>query len=198
MLKLLSFIPKNIQSAFRMFVSVRFHANMVPIVVVPCLLYLYLQRTTGMGDLPLQPVEAPQLIVFVFFAGALGGITNTYQRLKSMPLDEPERSVFSNLIAVTQVYATPMVAGTFAVVAYALFASGLLEGTLFPSFSGGSELYKDLNSVFDGMSPSTAADAAKAIIWGFVAGFSEKMIPNILDKMGEDAAGGKEGEGQPS
>jgi len=198
MLNLLRFIPNNIQSAFRTLVSVRFHANMVPIVVVPLLLYLYLQRTTGVGAVPLQPVEAPQLIVFVFLAGALGGITNTYQRLKSMPLNEPERSVFNNLIAVTQVYATPMVAGTFAIVAYALFASGMLEGTLFPSFSGGSETYEDLNTVFNGMSPSTAADAAKAIIWGFIAGFSEKMIPNILDKMGEDAAEGKEGEGQSS
>jgi len=182
---LLRFILDHARSALRSLVSVRFHANMIPIVVVPLLLWLYLKGTAGTGEVSAQ---APQLIVFVFLAGALGGITNTYQRLKSMPLEEPERSMFSNVIAITQVYATPMVAGTFAIVAYALFASGLLEGTLFPSFSGGGTDYKDLNSVFNGMAPSTSADAAKAIIWGFIAGFSEKMIPNILDKMGEDAA----------
>jgi len=162
-----------------LFMSVRFHANVIPIFSVAILLYVFVQNSNVQGN-------TFSLIVFVFFAGALGGITNTYMRLKNMPIEALKQNDLSKLIAISQVYATPMVAGTFAIVAHVLFASGMLEGALFPKFSDSSTNYNNLNAMFNSYKPATYADAAKMIVWGFIAGFSEKMIPNILDRLAEE------------
>jgi len=176
-----TFMHKLLDLLVGLFMSVRFHANIIPIFSVAILLYTFVQSLT---------VESNtfSLIVFVFFAGALGGITNTYMRLKNMPLEALKQNDLSKLIAISQVYATPMVAGTFAIVAHVLFASGMLEGALFPNFAEGSTHYDNLNAMFDSYKPQTYADAAKMIVWGFIAGFSEKMIPNILDRMAEEGS----------
>jgi hypothetical protein len=34
--------------------------------------------------------------------------------------------------------------------------------------------------------PNDAAANAKAIVWGFVAGFSERFVPNILNHFATD------------
>jgi len=41
----------------------------------------------------------------------------------------------------------------------------------------------------------SGADSAKAIVWAFIAGFSEQFVPNILDKLaqqGESAVDSRE------
>jgi hypothetical protein len=43
-----------------------------------------------------------------------------------------------------------------------------------------------LDSVFK-IVPEKTLDAAKALLWAFIAGFSEKLIPNILDKLAQQA-----------
>jgi len=163
----------------RLLLSVKFHANIIPVFIIPVLLlsfYHYLTDSDAISS----------LILFVFLAGAIGGMLNTYTRLKKVSIEELNHSTFSKVIAITQVYATPMVAGIFAIVSYALFASGLLQGSLFPSFSNGAESYSGLKEMFSSFTPETRTDAVKCIVWGFIAGFSEKMIPNILDRMAED------------
>ena len=34
--------------------------------------------------------------------------------------------------------------------------------------------------------PKDAAANAKAIVWGFIAGFSERFVPNILNRLATD------------
>ncbi len=170
--------PRRVED---LLLSVRFHANMVPILVIGVLLYLFSQRAMAS-----DAGQQLSLIVFVFFSGMVGGISNTYMRLQSMPVEAPGQSRLARIIAISQVYATPMVSGAFAVVAQALFASGLLSGSLFPTFMDGSAEYQGLNQMFTHYRPATQADAAKMIVWGFIAGFSEKMIPNILDRLAEE------------
>lgn len=38
----------------------------------------------------------------------------------------------------------------------------------------------------DKWKPKLPADLAKLIVWGFVAGFSERFVPNILNKIASD------------
>lgn len=173
------FRPLNVDLVSSLLLSVRFHANVIPILFISSLLYIFSQLSAGSGS-------GFSLIVFVFFAGAVGGITNTYIRLKNMPIETLQHSPLSNIIAISQVYATPIVAGTFAIVAHALFASELLNGALFPTFAKGGSDYTNLGVMFHSYKPETYADAAKMIVWGFIAGFSEKMVPNILDRLAEE------------
>lgn len=116
------------------------------------------------------------LTLAIFITGAGGGVINTYFRLKNVaPVDV-------NINAILQVYITPIIAGLLGWICYAFFLTEMLKGPLFPDFTGKNLPYTDLSSVFT-IVPLTTLDAAKALLWSFVAGFSEKMIPNILDKL---------------
>lgn len=96
-----------------------------------------------------------------------------------------------NSLAIIQIYVTPIVAGVFGVVLYSLFLTDMLSGALFPNFEGLDEEYNTIVEFFSRVGPKEQIDAAKAIVWAFIAGFSERFVPNILDKLaqeGESAA----------
>jgi hypothetical protein len=120
------------------------------------------------GDFPLT--------LALFLTGAGGGVISTYFRLKELaPTDV-------GLTAILQIYITPVIAGLLGWICYAFFLTGVLQGPLFPEFKGADAAYSGVASVFS-IEPKTSMDAAKAMLWAFVAGFSEKLIPNILDKL---------------
>jgi hypothetical protein len=123
------------------------------------------------------------LMVLVFLAGSVGGVLNNYFRVSKIG-SHPEAVAPSlvNRNVVVQFYIAPLISGILALVACGLFMSGVLGGELFPEFdtAGG---YTDIQDLLTGAKPKTNADAAKAIFWGFVAGFSEKFVPNVIDKL---------------
>jgi hypothetical protein len=82
--------------------------------------------------------------------------------------------------------------GVFGVIFYLTLLSGVVQGDLFPSFEGLNDEYSSLFDMFHNTTPSENHDAAKAVFWGFLAGFSERFVPNILDKAGKRTSGGKE------
>ena len=61
----------------------------------------------------------------------------------------------------------------FAIVLSILFASALLTGALFPTITPGESWFFTLWK---------PAELAKWLVWGFVAGFSERLVPDILDR----------------
>jgi hypothetical protein len=71
------------------------------------------------------------------------------------------------------------------VLLYGVFLSGLLSGDFFPAFgdcaSAGFFGIRDLSEC----SPATNADAAKALIWAFIAGFGENFVPNFIDGLAQ-------------
>lgn len=75
---------------------------------------------------------------------------------------------------------TYFMAAASGVLMVSLFAGGILQGTLFPDFTG-DELNFGFNSwvalKFRG------SDWFKLAIWCYVAGFYERFIPNVLDRV---------------
>ncbi len=128
---------------------------------------------TARGDIPLT--------LAIFLIGAGGGVISTYFRLKNIAPEHLETN------AILQIYVSPVVAGLLGWVSYAFFLTGMLQGPLFPAFTGADAAYTDLGSIFH-ITPATSLDAAKALLWAFVAGFSEKLIPNILDRLAAQMA----------
>lgn len=162
--------------------SVRFHIFVSTVVFVFALiltgcLYKYFQQAS--------------LLLLTYACGAVGGLTNNYMRLRDVPikLDEFDNSN-SNVLAILQVYVTPVIAGIFGMVAYLLFAAGILQGKLFPAFEGMTKEYESVIGLFTGGHPKTLEDASKALFWAFLAGFSERMIPNILDRLATESKDG--------
>jgi hypothetical protein len=142
--------------------------------VPPFLIFLTIGNMLWSGT---SGADVP-LTLAIFLTGAGGGVISTYFRLKDVA---PTR-VTTN--AIIQIYITPIVAGLLGWICYAFFLTGMLQGSLFPVFTGADEHYANFGSIFS-ITPKTAIDAAKALLWAFVAGFSEKLIPNILDKLAD-------------
>lgn len=158
--------------------ALRFHAALASVVYVFALLLLYAIDSFS---------ENFSIISILFLSGALGGVTNNYWRLRNVPsnvngfVDDK-----NNLIAIIQIYVSPVLAGAFGIVLYSIFASGILQGSLFPEFKAIDGDYNTMKELLRSVAPSKQDDAIKAIVWSFVAGFSEAMVPNIIDKLAKE------------
>jgi len=173
-------VPNRESTLFR---SIRFHSSIVAFMFVLAMLSLLIVFKAFGGV---------SFVLLLFLCGALGGITNTYLRLREMPTNEQDLlDPLTNKLAIIQVYVSPVIAGVFGFILYSLFLSGIVQGSLFPDFSGIDLKFNSVVGLFTDVAPANNLDAARALIWAFVAGFSERMVPNILDKVaseGENAA----------
>jgi hypothetical protein len=85
-----------------------------------------------------------------------------------------------------QIFLSPIFGGLFAVVLYAVFVSGIVQGELFPKFKGTADEFSTPYQFADETLPATNADLSKAILWAFIAGFAEGFVPNFIDKLVKD------------
>lgn len=90
------------------------------------------------------------------------------------------------LILRLQIFLSPLFGGLFAIVLYGVFAAGLIQGSIFPTFTGSEDSYQTPHDFAEKTLPATNQDAAKAILWAFVAGFAEGIVPNFIDKLIKD------------
>ena len=95
-------------------------------------------------------------------------------------LDKDESTYF---ILKLQIFLSPIFGGLFAVVLYAVFAAGIIQGEVFPRFKGAEDEFTTPYEFADNTLPATNADLSKAILWAFIAGFAEGFVPNFIDKL---------------
>jgi hypothetical protein len=114
----------------------------------------------------------------IFTAGVVGGFVGLQRRLKSMSDDD------LTLLANSWLYVclSPLAGGFLAVVIYIFFISGMLKGELFPKFADDPTNNEIGLSVLFNVHCSTAADYGKALLWGFIAGFSERFATDIIGR----------------
>ena len=138
----------------------------------------------------MTPVE---MIFYVLYAGFLGAVTSTIRRIQ--PVAEEPIAISDPLIktiAIEQghvgVYLSIALGAIFALVLYLAIGSGLelaLGGST-PKFlpSGATKPCPDCSIyvMFTSLLPATSADFAKLLVWSFVAGFSERLVPDMLDR----------------
>lgn len=125
----------------------------------------------------------------VFQCGIIGGFVSIQQRLRRIGDDE--------LALLSESWATilvvPVYGGIFALLLYALFLGGLVQGHLFPVFyvpafadpPTTADVVRFLTTAY----PSQGADLAKLVFWSFVAGFSERFVPQIIQGVSQQPRG---------
>jgi hypothetical protein len=123
-----------------------------------------------------------------FGCGLLGGFVSIQQRLKKFGDDELDLLSQSWF----QILLIPVYGGLFGLVLYVGFLSGIVEGSLFPHFaippfSTPMPTTEDMRNFCSQTYPATGADVAKFLFWSFVAGFSERFVPQILDQTQREA-----------
>jgi len=119
----------------------------------------------------------------VFICGILGGFVSIQQRVKTVTDQELQlltRSWF-------QILLIPIFGGLFALVLYSLFLSGIISGHMFPWFyipePDGHPDSAYIVSFLTETYPATGQDMAKLLFWSFVAGFSERFVPQIINRV---------------
>lgn len=120
------------------------------------------------------------LIVIIFSVGLIGGFVSIQQRVHKV--SDQELQYLSNSWA--SVLLIPIYGGIFAIVIHVIFLSEIITGKLFPmysvpSFSNPATL-ADFKNFFVITLPQSGQDTAKMLFWAFTAGFSERLVPQII------------------
>jgi hypothetical protein len=129
------------------------------------------------------------MLMLVAAAGALGGFVSglrrlyAFQRVFPVHFFKTRRRVDAYLIVYSMI---PSLVGAIAAVTlYLIFASQLVKGDMFPAFhlSAINPKSDDFQNFIWNWQPVTSADFAKALVWSFLAGFSERFVPDLLDRL---------------
>ena len=170
--------------------GVRMAAEQAKHVTITVVVALALAVAGAVAFTSVGALQERSLVFLVAIVGTVGGIANNYRRLQNLARQTGGSADPSlRVLATTQIYLSPLIGSVFAVLLYGVFMSGLLAGEFFPSFgSCASEVFSNLDS-FSDCSPATNADAARALIWAFIAGFAEAFVPNFIGALarGSDA-----------
>ncbi|MEO1490037.1 MAG: hypothetical protein AAFR88_11495 [Pseudomonadota bacterium] len=120
----------------------------------------------------------------VFLCGILGGFVSIQQRVKTISNEELELLANSWF----QMLLIPVFGALFSLFLYCIFLAELFEGVLFPSFAiaapeGGVPDDKYFIDFLQKTYPKTGQDLAKLIVWSFIAGFAERLVPQIISNL---------------
>ncbi len=130
----------------------------------------------------LKNLERTYLVSYVFLAGLIGGFVSIQQRLPTIGLSEL-RELSNSWLSILLI---PINGGIFAIVLMLMFLSGIIEGSLFPKYSHPSidqtNLVVSFVTWLTTTFPESGPDIAKLLFWSFVAGFSERFVPQIIRK----------------
>jgi hypothetical protein len=141
---------------------------------------------TALALLAWKAGQFPTLYVAIF-AGLIGGMVSVQQRIQSAPPGaDAIRSVMSLSNGLLSVYLSPVIGAISAGLFFMLLLGGYLKGDLFPELTSASakagprplSLYEFL----DQSGPSSGVWYAKLIIWSFLAGFAERLVPDTLTR----------------
>ena len=121
----------------------------------------------------------------VMFIGGMGGLVSMQQRYQGV---SREGDPLDNISQLTQNWSRlflPAVNGAiFAVLFYMIILGGLVQGDLFPQVQNiqDAEGIK-LSALIEHGNPLSFADYAKLIVWSFLAGFAERLVPDTLSRL---------------
>lgn len=143
----------------------------------------------------------------VIFAGIMGGCVSMLQRIQSAP---NEGDALYNLAALSHgwkgISLSPLYGSIFAMLLYVLFIAGILQGAVFPQIapppaavaapspaapassnpppaSSAAVASSSTTMPFSGAAPVDAKSYALLVIWSFIAGFAERLVPDTLNRL---------------
>ena len=139
--------------------------------------------------LPLQE-PLPALPWYVMLAGSIGGFVSVHRRIQAVStLEHSLDGVIELEHGRITVMLAPLLGAIFALIGALFFISGYMEGDLFPRFitptppdptAGPGQTFW---TFITGTRPVGGDDVAKLLIWSFLAGFAERLIPDALDRL---------------
>lgn len=131
-------------------------------------------------------------LIMVVIAGLFGGAFSMLQRVQSPIADgDPLSNLLALRTAKREILLSPILGAIGALVLYCIFDAGLLKGDLFPAMFPVPKADKGSLSFAHYLfaaGPVAGVDHAKLLVWSFLAGFSERLLPDALDRLTKQAA----------
>jgi hypothetical protein len=191
--------PNVVVEAYAQMLTSLFLGTLIAILVGFLFFSPFLYHFFWVGDWKTNP-DAPDvpLIATVMLTGALGAFFSALTRLYSfdelprvlidggLKLPTPQLLMYSLI--------PPLVGAIAALILYLMFAGQLISGGLFPAITchepkvDGAEGCTKLSSILSTDGPDHAIDFAKVIVWSFIAGFAERLVPSMLDAISKAAS----------
>jgi ABC-type multidrug transport system fused ATPase/permease subunit len=132
----------------------------------------------------------PPLLILVMLAGTLGAFFSALTRLYnvdqlSIALISPTVSELEGRYLLMYSLVPPIIGAIASVVLYIAFVGGIIGGGIFPELvcKPNAASCESLVDVMRNYGPKGAQDYGKVLIWGFIAGFSERLVPDMLQTL---------------
>ena len=125
-------------------------------------------------------------LTLAVFMGVVGGFISFQRRVQGISNRGESMTDLAELAAGSGIYLAPLTGAVFAVLLYVMFGAGMLEGALFPkivSASGAVPSGLSFSTFSKAIGPATGADWCKLLVWSFLAGFAERLVPDTLDRI---------------
>lgn len=144
------------------------------------------------SDAGSAPDSGMPMLPVVLLCGALGGAISVYERIQQAGANgNPASRVFYIASQWGSVYLAPILGAMFAIVLYVTIASGLIGGQIFPSISTGppkagtdvATTSTTIAAFATWAGPKEGVDVAKVLVWSFLAGFAERLVPDTLNRL---------------
>ncbi len=123
------------------------------------------------------------LTLIVFACGLVGGFVSIQQRTHRIS-DLELRHLSESWAGILLI---PIYGGIFALVIHVIFIAGIISGELFPAYwtpeFGKPPTLADFQAFFNVTLPASGPDTAKMLFWAFCAGFSERLVPQIIQNV---------------
>ena len=126
----------------------------------------------------------PSPVWVIVLAGMLGAFFSALTRLYNVSeaLISPTMQMLEARYLFMYSSVPPVIGAVAAMVLYFAFVGNFFgSGGFFPAFGCGTENgCVRLHEILQDFGPKTAPDYGKTLIWSFVAGFSERFVPDTL------------------
>jgi hypothetical protein len=163
--------------------GIRAYTTSLTFVLCICLIGLILLVST-------RPQPNRPILLLVATAGVFGAAFSMLSRLGQIPtkgdLVSRYPAASRRLVWVLTPILSLLEGVLGSVVLYFLFRADLIKGLLFPQFPNKLEDPYPFASLIYG-TVGSATDGAKLLIWSFIAGFSERLVPDMLTRLAEQA-----------
>jgi hypothetical protein len=127
-------------------------------------------------------------VLVVMLSGACGGFVSLCRRIEAKQpgpdLAGACQAFQANGIGLI---AKPLLGGAFALVLYLLILGGMVTGSLFPTIHVG-DATMSFYTFFNAQMMAGPGDFAKLLVWSFLAGFAERLVPDMLGQVAGNSA----------
>jgi hypothetical protein len=152
----------------------------IPLIVIIVYLLFYQDPSKVSSKIIYNDLTGFVLFCSAAIAGAIGSFISVILRIQGVRDNtQLAQNIFAFKYSKTTVQVAPFTGMIFAILLTFIIYGGLIGGSMFPYVRLDDDQYiKVLNNI---------GELSKLLVWSFIAGFSERLIPDMIDRLSDKA-----------